>query len=401
MQTVFMLLGLGAALSAPTTFTHPGVFIGAEQLAFARAGALSGAEPFATAYAKALASPLGALTYARQGPPASRVIECGSYSDPNHGCSEEDEDASAAYLQLVLYNFTGDARRAALSTGILRAYAAGLDAYNNSNAPLQAGWGLSKWVRAAELAAHLPGTGWAQGDAEAFARMLERASLPHCIDGSDSNGNWELSQVEGLVGFAVLTNNFSLFDRAANFWRQRVPAYFFNFPEDGSRHRPAPRGNPSWYGQVVFSAATSGVAQETCRDEGHTSYSVAATSNAAATAALQGADLWGEQAARLATAFEFNAALLLPGAPSPPDLCGGRKVDAHAEYPTYEVALAELHDRRGIPMPNVLAHVLKSVRTNPDPVDPHMIIFETLTHGGVPPRGLAERLTAHKLTEEK
>jgi hypothetical protein len=69
---------------------------------------------------------------------------------------------------------------------------------------------------------------------------------------------------------------------------------------------------------------------------------------------------------------------------SPPDLCGGRPVSV-AEYPSFEVALAALGGRRRVSLPNVLAHVLASVRTNANPVDSHMMVYETLTHGGVPP----------------
>lgn len=369
--------------AAPAAFLHPGVFLGAVQLAYVRKSALAGSEPFASALKKALASPLGAVDYAPQGPPPSNVIECGSYSKPNHGCSAEDADGAAAFLGLVLYNITGDARHAAVATRIMRGYSK-LRFYNNSNAPLQAAWGLSKWARAAELAAHLPGTGWTPSDAGAFSAMLARAAVPLVEGGSKSNGNWELSMIEGLVGYSVLTENATLFDRAVGFWRQRVPAYFYNFVEDGAKPRPAPRGSPSWYGQAVFSAATSGVAQETCRDLGHTTYSVAAASNAAETALLQGVDLWGAEEARLATAFDFNARLMLTGVKSPPDLCGGKPVSV-AEYPSFEVALAALGGRRKVSLPNVLAHVLASVRTNANPVDSHMMVYETLTHGGVPP----------------
>jgi hypothetical protein len=371
------------SLAAPTSFLHPGVFLGAAQLAYVRHSALAGVEPFATALQKALASPLGSLDYAPQGPPASNVIECGSYSKPNHGCSAEDEDGAAAFLGLVLHNITGDARHAAVATRIMRCYSK-LQGYNNSNAPLQAAWGLSKWARAAELAAHLPGTGWARSDADAFSAMLARAAVPLVENGSKSNGNWELSMIEGLIGYSVLTENATLFDRAVNFFKQRVPAYFYNFKLDGAEPRPAPRGAPSWYGQAVFSAATSGVAQETCRDLGHTTYSVAAASNAAETALLQGEDLWAAEQERLATAFDFNARLMLAGVASPADLCGGKPVSV-AEYPSFEVALAALSGRRKVTMPNVLAHVLASVRTNANPVDGHMMVYETLTHGGVPP----------------
>ena len=377
MQVLFL-----ASAELVAAFTHPGVFLGSRQLAFIHERVAAGAEPFASAYKKAAASPLGSVDYAQLGPPASRVIDCGSYSRPDDGCSAEDADGAAAFLQMVLFSLTSDVRHAAVAVRIMRAYTS-LEKYNNSNAPLQAAWGLSKWTRAAELAAHLPSTGWSAGDATAFAAMLARAAVPLVEHGAPENGNWELSMIEGLLGFAVLTENATLFDRAVGFWRARVPAYYYNFKLDGATPRPAPRGAPSWYGQVVYSAATSGVAQETCRDLGHTTYGVAATSNAAATALLQGVNLWAEEELRLATAFDFNARLMLPGVQSPKDLCGGAPVKV-AEAPSFEVALSALSGRLGAGIPNVVLHVETSVRSNPNPVDAHMMVFETLTHGGVP-----------------
>lgn len=394
LAAILLLAGLPplSCAPAPGSWVHPGVFVSGPQLAYVRAQVLASAEPFKAAFDKALASPLGAVDYKIQGPPKDGTIDCGSYSKPNLGCSAEDDDASAAFLQLVLFSITGDAPRATLAVRILNTYAH-VERYNNSNAPLQAGWGSSKWTRAAELATHLRGVNWAAADRAAFVAMLQRAALPLIKDGSGSNGNWELAMLEGLLGLSVLLEDAALFDSATKMWRERIPAYFYNYALDGPHPVPAPRGHPSWYDQIIFSNATSGVAQETCRDEGHTSYAVASTSNAAETARLQGDDLWADPgvASRLATAFEFNARLLLPGAKSPPDLCSGRAVDAHAEYPTYEVAYAALALRRGISMPVSLAHIVASVRTNGNPVDAHMIVYETLTHGGVAPGEMAPR----------
>ena len=372
-----------AAVGAPSTWTHPGVLIGADQLAYVKAH-LSDA-PFAAAFAKAVAHPLASHAYKAAGPPASGVIECGSYSKPDFGCSAEDADGSAAYLQLVLFALTGERAYAATAVAVLDAYAANLKGYNNSNAPLQAAWGLSKWVRAAELAQHLPGVAWPAASASAFVAAMRAAALPHVINCSPANGNWHLSMIEALIGFAVLVEDGALFDRAAGFWRARVAAYWYNNAEDGGAPLKPPCGAPSWYDQVVFNASTSGVAQETCRDEGHTSYSVAATSNAAETALLQGLDVWSPAAERLATAFEFQATLLLPGATSPPTLCSGRAVDVGvgAKMPTNEVAYNRLHNALGRDLPNVLSHISGSVRAPSNSgVDEHMMVFETLTHGG-------------------
>jgi hypothetical protein len=105
---------------------------------------------------------------------------------------------------------------------------------------------------------------------------------------------------------------------------------------------PAPRppicGTDSRFnGQKVFNASTSGINGETCRDLGHSFYEYSSAFNAAETALLQGVDLWGAEAARLATAFEFNARLLLPGAASPRDLCGGRVLKQNSVIAEVEI----------------------------------------------------------------
>lgn len=342
----------------------------------------------ALAFAKALQSKYADPSYQVQGPPSSGVIDCGSYSHPDDGCSAEDSDASAAYLQALLFYLTGTPVYATNVVNILNTYGSHLKGYNNSNAPLQSAWGLSKWTRAAELARHVPGINWNADDADAFTRTLQRVSLPLVYNGSPANGNWELSMIEGMMGLAVLAEDASLYDHATVMFMERVAAYFYDFVDDGSAPRPAPRGSPSWYGQTVFDASTSGVAQETCRDEGHTTYGVAATSNAAETAWAQGdAGLWDTFADRLAGAFEFNARLLLPGVKSPADLCGGTPVNVF-QYPSYEVAFNAL-SRRGAgkptpsphSMPFTLQHLNVTVRAMPDPVDPHMMVYESLTHG--------------------
>ena len=384
--TLHCALSAIVVASAPARWTHPGVFVGSARLAFIAQQVRSNASsPMAAAFAQALASSYLSKAYTAQGPPATGVIECGSFSKPNLGCSAEDSDGTAAFAQLVAFSVSGDAVYAANAVKILDAYGRNLKAYTNSNAPLQASWGLEKWCRAAELAMHLPGVNWPAGDAQAFVAMLRRVALPLVVNGLSENGNWELSAIDGMLGLAVLEENATLFDRAAGFFTQRVAAYYFNHKLDGGAPRPAPRGSPSWYGQTVFSAATSGVAQETCRDEGHTTYSVAATSNAAETAALQGLDLWAQNAQRLATSLDFNAALLLPGAASPPDLCGGRKVVVAID-PSYEVAYDALARQRGFAMPNVLKHLAALRECVGDRcADPHMMVFEALTHAGGPP----------------
>ena len=41
------------------------------------------------------------------------------------------------------------------------------------------------------------------------------------IDGSGANGNWELAMIEAMLGIAVFTENWELFNHSTGFWNQR------------------------------------------------------------------------------------------------------------------------------------------------------------------------------------
>lgn len=77
----------------------------------------------------------------------------GPYSKPNHGCKAEDSDAAAAYVQAILSYVTDNQRYADNAIAILNAYGHDLKGYTNANAPLQAAWGASKWLRPPKLSA--------------------------------------------------------------------------------------------------------------------------------------------------------------------------------------------------------------------------------------------------------
>jgi hypothetical protein len=440
--TVALLVAL-AAVAATAAFVHPGVLVSPSQLAWMQQAALdpAGHPTAAGAYKQALNGRYGNTSYVPLGPPATRNIDCGPYSKPDHGCSAEDHDAATAYTQMLLFAINGDTAHARAATRILDTYTDGLAQYTNANAPLQAAWGLSKWTRAAELARHLPNVGWPAERADAFTAMLYRAALPLVYGGSKLNGNWELSMLEGMLGLAVLSENATLYKHALSMFDARLASAFYNFDADGAQPRPAPRGRPSWYGQTVFDAATSGVAQETCRDLGHTSYALAAASNfletaraqeelvapetrnrtkvmrltqshesptsasavngnddgayanaAAATGSVPAGALWSRHAKRMRAAAEFNAALLvLPdGNATRDDLCGGaptKTAPGPVKMPTFEVVHHALADRLGLPMPSTLLHLQQSVRVfthDRSGVDGHMMVFESLTHSGGP-----------------
>jgi len=367
----------GQSVTTQKRFQHPGILVSEKQLKFIKKQVEGKVDPIYSAFVKAQNSSYGSLTYTPQGPPADGNINCGSYSRPDNGCSAEDNDGSAAYTQALLFWITRNRTYANNAIKILNAYAQNLKEYTNSNAPLQAAWGASKWARAAELIRYSH-AGWSAADAEAFGAMMKSVMLPQIVNGSGGNGNWELSMIEGMIGIAVYNNDADLFNHAVTFWRQRVPAYFYYYPIDGPQHVPAPRGTPSWYGQTVFDANVNGIAQETCRDFGHTEYGIAATINIAETARIQGVDLYSSEKPRLEAALEFHAYYLL-GNTVPSYVCGGKV--SLAKYPTFEIGYNAYHNRLGDPLPNTSDWIGQGVRTQNVPVDHHMMVFETLTHG--------------------
>jgi len=152
---------------------------------------------------------------------------------------------------------------------------------------------------------------------------------------------------------------------------------------DGTKPVPPPRGHPSWYGQTVFNESVDGICQETCRDFGHTQMGLAAATHAAETARIQGLQLFQLEETRITAAMEFHTKYLL-GAPIPDYVCGGKPNLADA--PTYEIAYNEYHNRLGKSLPNTLAWLKKYVRATPNPVNPLMMIFETLIDGAAAPK---------------
>jgi len=213
--------------------------------------------------------------------------------------------------------------------------------------------------------------------------MLLDVTLPLIYPGSNANGNWELSMIEAMMGMSVFLENSTLFDHAVDFYKQRVPAYFYNHILDGNAPVPAPRGNPGWYNQTVFNASTNGHCQETCRDLGHTAMGTAATINAAETAFIQGLDLYAWETDRLIGGLEYDTWWNLNN-PPPTYICNANITIGTYFNPTFEIAYNALANRKNYSLPNTYQYIIQHVRTNPDPAEILMMIYETLTHGGSP-----------------
>ena len=358
-------------------FRHPGILVNKEQLDFVKAKVTAGTAPWKAAFDKASASAPGSLTYM---PAPVANVGCGSYSNPDIGCSAEKSDAAAAYTHALLYSFSGNVAHAEKAIAIMNAWSAVLTTHSLSNAPVQSGWVGAVFPRAAEIIRYTYG-GWTQADVTRFGKMLRDAYLPFVIHGATENGNWELSEIDAAIAIAVFLDDKATFDKAIAMWRKRVPAYLY-LTTDGPIPVAPPAGNATtqqqiiafWYNQSTF---MDGLAQETCRDLGHTQYGLAAIVNVAETARIQGTDLYAAEAKRITAGLEFHARFL-NGAPVPSNLCGGT-LNAVTPDPMWEIARNGFATRLGMMLPQTEQVVMK---IRPSGVDHHME-WETLTHAEV------------------
>nr|WP_220213474.1 alginate lyase family protein [Streptomyces shenzhenensis] len=367
-----------AAHSAPTTFVHPGVTVSKAQLDFARTEVLAGAQPWKAAYDQMMASKYADLN---RTPTPWATVECGSYSNPNYGCTDEREDAIAAYTDALAWYVTKDARYAQKAIQIMDAWSATITGHTNSNAPLQTGWAGSTWPKAAEIIRYTYTGTWA--NEARFATMLRDVYLPTVIKGSNSNGNWELTMMEAAVGISVFLEDRASYDTAMAKFRTRTAAYVY-LASDGSVPKTVPSQNLDttakivsyWQGQSTF---VTGLTQETCRDFTHTGYGISAISHVAETSRIQGEDLYGTDVGeRLRQALGFQSKYQL-GTAVPGWLCGGSLNLGLG--PVTEVGYNALHNRLGIAMTNTQTLTLDN---RPAGTNNLFVAWETLTHGDNP-----------------
>jgi hypothetical protein len=377
------ILSIACTSAAAQSFHHPGILNNQAEFDFVRGKLEAHEEPWTNAFNRMKGTHYASFDYTAKPHP---VVEAGPYSKPEIGATDEKADAIAAYTHALLWELTGDKAHAKKAIEILNAWSAQLKEHKGHNAPLQSAWVCSVIPRAAEIL-RFSDSGWTPADIERFGSMLRTAYLPYVEEGrADYNGNWELSMIEAMISAGVFLDDHALFQKGVAMWRKRVPAYFY-LTRDGELPHAPPGGTKAskdaliklWYDQSKF---VDGLAQETCRDFGHTQYGLAAMANAAETARQQGVDLYGEEAERITKAMEFHAAFIL-GKPVP-DWLGDGKLKL-STLPTWEIAYNEFHDRLGMSLPQTEQLIAKKVR--PAAANHHMA-WETLTHAELGSHGL-------------
>jgi hypothetical protein len=363
-------------VKSPSGFYHPGVLVNRAQLEFIKSKVAAGEEPWKSAFEAAKSSPHGARSY---DPKPRETVECGPYSKPDLGCKDEQRDSAAAYTQALLWSITGDKTYADNAIKIMNAWSSTLKGgHKNSNGPVQAAWCAEQWPRAAEIIRY-SNAGWSDADINKFKEMLDTQYVPSLVNGSCENGNKELSMAEALINIGVFNDDRDIFEKGLKMWRGRAPAYIY-LSSDGPNPLKAANceSMPIWGNKGKTTPYVDGLLQESVRDSGHANLGLSAMVNAAETARQQGVDLYGEQAARIMAALEFQARSLPPNNTPPPENV------TFNTHPTWEIAYNHYHNRLGKPLPKMAA-VLPTNR--PTGVN-HQMAWETLTHAEVGDVGL-------------
>ena len=330
-------------------FIHPGLLNSKAELDFIKAKIKAGAEPWKSAFNKMRSSNFGSLSWT---PKPLAVVNARS-----NDASVENDDATAAYTQALLWYFTDNEAYAKKAVAILNAWSSKLTSHtsNDLQKQLVAAWCGSVFPLAGEIL-RASYQKWTSDDINQFSSMLNKAFLPLLVTGNPTyNGNWELSMINALMCIGVFNEDTTTFKRAVFLWRKRVPAYFYLTTDGKSPFRPYGTFDLSsenaiknyWFNPFKY---FDGLCQETLRDYGHhMQMGLASAVNSAEIAFHQGIDLYTENENRIMAAMEFQASPLLGNAvPQDLFLIGFVASDL---LPTWEIAYNHFHNRKGFTLP--------------------------------------------------
>ncbi|TNM61053.1 hypothetical protein FHN55_17735 [Streptomyces sp. NP160] len=369
--------------TSPAGFQHPGIMTSASQLAFVRQQVARGAEPWTSALARTRASRFASLDWV---PRPVAWVGCGSYNQPNEGCTDETDDAQAAYTHALLWSLTGDRRHADKAAEILDAWSSTLQGHRfdtalYKNGRLQAAWAGEVFPKAAELLRHSD-SGWDPVSADRFGGMLRAAFLPMVRDGWTGGGsNWQMSMADATIAIGVYLDDRAVFEDGVGDWRRQLPATIY-LSSDGPLPVVPPgtviteRGLPGYWKHPT--RYVDGLQQETCRDADHMTMGVAAALNGAETASIQGVDLYGEGRERLVAAMEHNTRFLNDPAASGWVCPQPLKTIGTASRLGWEVGYHHYAVAEGVPMPETRRWI-ETVR--PKNRSELFMNWSTLTHG--------------------
>lgn len=289
----------GTGSNSTSGLVHPGVLVTLPMLKHIRSNVRAKKEPQWSAYQSMLDPDhtigpaeggrgpvwLGNLSYE---PSPVRNFTANRTLSPGTRWLSDKEDALAAYTHALLWFITEDKRHAVKAAEIMDAWAAMLTTPIQAADGLEAAWSGTGWARAAEIIKHTADASvWPEPNVTMFAKMLTDIYLPWVNEGASTNGNIAMVMSETYLHIGVFTDNRTIVNAAVELYRKQVPAYVYTSKDGPTPKRPPfqrdlPNTGPVcgpqctdaqifnfWHGNKQFSGH-DGVAQETCRDLGHT-----------------------------------------------------------------------------------------------------------------------------------
>ena len=402
-------------------YVHPGIIVNGEMLNQIRANVGSKTEPQYSAFNAAASARVGAppgvwlanLTYE---PHPVQLDQVNASLSPGTRWLTDKEDSIAAYTHALLWYVTGDKRHAHKAAEIMDAWSRVLTRPPQLADSLEAAWSATSWARAAEIVRHTSDA-WSDDGVRAFERLLQHIYLQMVDQGASTNGNIALVMREAALHIGVFADNETAVDNAIALFRRQAPAYLYLSSDGPLPKRPpaqrylaktAPTCGPScsdaelvtfWHGNTEFEGH-DGIAQETCRDLGHTSMLLAAFTNVCETAWHQVLLITAQQARaapphtprrhapyRAATPVHPSGHRSLRREPRTPRR--RRRIPRHAlrEQPcVHPPGLAELALRRQVHGHPLRPHQRLDLRDGPPPLRAAVEHDAAERHGAAPPR---------------
>ncbi|OMF38839.1 hypothetical protein BK133_01165 [Paenibacillus sp. FSL H8-0548] len=287
-------------------FTHPGIYVTAENLNVMQEMVREGYEPWASAFEQFRRDSRAQKDYKLQNEDGNGNPYI-DFLPPGTGSKPVRFDADAAYAQTIMWYVTGDSAYRDNAIKIIRAWYTSLrqvteaEGYDWSADVLSAGMSTNKFSFAAEILRYTPGSGWTEEDTVGFTQYLDY--LWPMYNRDEQFMNQGSVALMGFMSSAVFRDDADDYakaiDRATVNSASQNSARGFSI-EDQMR-------------MVTYNAATGEAVEphvqlvEMGRDQPHAEGDVAGLSNAAQIAYAQGTlvNENGEIAEDGTTLFEF------------------------------------------------------------------------------------------------
>lgn len=221
----------------PEKFRHPGILSTTEDLDFIKKKIQAGEEPWKSSFEIMKATAEADLNYK---PKPHEVVSSGflGKGGAEGGAEDLGRDIHAAYVQTLLWIFTGNEQHAENAVKIFDAWTI-LKAFEGGNWYLNAAWGGALFAEAGELLrATYPK--WKKEDITKFQQMLSNTYLP-VLHNRKSFGNREFGVINAMMAIGVFNDDRAAFAEGVSHWINYVPNWIY-MKEDG----PAPTKPVYW-----------------------------------------------------------------------------------------------------------------------------------------------------------